>query len=69
MDELVRTPNSNLPSPPQVNRCVYNCMVDNPYRAYKDESKPKKCLNGKDACEDCRIQVRYVTCAVCVPYV
>lgn len=35
----------------EVNRCVYNCMVDNPYR--KDTTK---CLDGKPTCEDCRLQ-------------
>ena len=31
-------------------------MVDNPYRPYKDEDSPKKCLNGQPTCEDCRKQ-------------
>lgn len=40
----------------EVNRCVYNCMVDNPYRPYKDDDAPKKCLDGKPTCQDCRKQ-------------
>lgn len=36
----------------EVNRCIYNCMVDNPYRA-----QTKNCLNGQPICEDCRLQV------------
>jgi hypothetical protein len=41
----------------ELNRCVYNCMVDNPYRPYKDEDSPKVCLNKEKTCEDCRLQV------------
>lgn len=40
----------------EVNRCIYNCMVDNPYRPYKDENAPKVCLDKKPTCEDCRLQ-------------
>jgi len=40
----------------ELNRCIYNVMVDNPYRPYKDEDSPKKCLNGQPTCEDCRKQ-------------
>jgi hypothetical protein len=36
----------------EANRCVYNCMVDNPYRG-----QTKICLNGAPTCEDCRLQV------------
>jgi hypothetical protein len=36
----------------ELNRCIYNCMVDNPYRG-----QTKNCLNGADTCEDCRLQV------------
>jgi hypothetical protein len=32
-------------------RCVYNCMVDNPYRP-----NTQICLNGEPTCQDCRIQ-------------
>lgn len=35
----------------ELNRCVYNCMVDNPYRA-----GTTVCLDGKETCEDCRLQ-------------
>jgi len=40
----------------EVNRCVYNCMVDNPYRPYKSETAKKICLNGEETCDDCRAQ-------------
>ena len=36
----------------ELNRCIYNCMVDNPYRA-----GTTRCLNGQAVCEDCRLQV------------
>lgn len=36
----------------ELNRCEYNCMVDNPYRA-----NTLKCQDGKDTCQDCRLQV------------
>ncbi len=36
----------------ELNRCVYNCMVDNPYRP-----NTLKCLDGKETCQDCRLQV------------
>lgn len=36
----------------EVNRCIYNCMVDNPYHAHN----PGKCLDGNETCEDCRLQ-------------
>lgn len=35
----------------ELNRCVYNCMVDNPYKPHTSE-----CLDGKDTCQDCRLQ-------------
>lgn len=35
----------------EVNRCVYNCMVDNPYRP-----ETTSCLDGKPTCQDCRLQ-------------
>lgn len=35
----------------ELNRCVYNCMVDNPYAP-----KTTRCLNGNKTCEDCRLQ-------------
>lgn len=35
----------------EVNRCVYNCMVDNPYRP-----KTTQCLDKKPTCQDCRLQ-------------
>lgn len=35
----------------ELNRCVYNCMVDNPYRP-----NTAICLDGKETCEDCRLQ-------------
>lgn len=35
----------------EMNRCVYNCMVDNPYWP-----KTTKCLNKQSTCEDCRVQ-------------
>lgn len=34
-----------------VNICVYNCMVDNPYKPHTEI-----CLNGKQECQDCRLQ-------------
>jgi hypothetical protein len=40
----------------EVNRCVYNCMVDNPYRPYKDDNPARICLDKKPTCEDCRLQ-------------
>lgn len=35
----------------ELNRCIYNCMVDNPY-------KPNThiCQDGKETCQDCRLQ-------------
>merc|ERR1711998_323476 len=35
----------------EMNRCIYNCMVDNPYR-----KGTTKCLDMKPTCEDCRAQ-------------
>ena len=35
----------------ELNRCIYNCMVDNPYRG-----QTTTCLNGAETCEDCRKQ-------------
>jgi hypothetical protein len=35
----------------ELNRCVYNCMVDNPYR-----KGTTICLDGQKTCEDCRLQ-------------
>lgn len=35
----------------EVNRCIYNCMVDNPYNA-----RTMKCLDKQPTCEDCRLQ-------------
>jgi hypothetical protein len=35
----------------ELNRCIYNCMVDNPYRP-----QTTRCLDGKPTCEDCRLQ-------------
>lgn len=40
----------------EVNRCVYNCMVDNPYHPYKNDNDKKICLDGQEMCEDCRLQ-------------
>lgn len=40
----------------ELNRCIYNVMVDNPYRPYRNENDVKKCLNGQPTCEDCRKQ-------------
>ena len=37
----------------EVNRCVYNCMVDNPYYP---KSNPPKCLDRTVDCQDCRLQ-------------
>lgn len=36
----------------ELNRCIYNCMVDNPYRA-----GTTRCLDGHETCEDCRLQL------------
>jgi hypothetical protein len=36
----------------ELNRCVYNCMVDNPYH-----KNTLTCLDGQETCEDCRLQV------------
>jgi hypothetical protein len=36
----------------ELNRCEYNCMVDNPYLP-----KTTKCLDKKPTCQDCRLQV------------
>lgn len=35
----------------ELNRCEYNCMVDNPYM--KDTTN---CLDRKPTCQDCRVQ-------------
>ena len=35
----------------ELNRCVYNCMVDNPYSA-----GTTRCLDGNATCQDCRLQ-------------
>lgn len=35
----------------ELNRCEYNCMVDNPYH-----KNTFVCLDGKPTCQDCRIQ-------------
>jgi hypothetical protein len=35
----------------ELNRCIYNCMVDNPYHA-----GTTKCLDNNETCEDCRLQ-------------
>ena len=35
----------------EMNRCEYNMMVDNPYRA-----ETTKCLNKQPTCQDCRAQ-------------
>jgi len=35
----------------ELNRCVYNCMVDNPYQA-----NTKICQDGQPTCQDCRLQ-------------
>lgn len=35
----------------ELNRCEYNCMVDNPYRP-----ETKICQDGKETCQDCRLQ-------------
>jgi len=35
----------------ELNRCEYNCMVDNPYHP-----KTTKCLDKKPTCQDCRLQ-------------
>lgn len=35
----------------ELNRCIYNCMVDNPYNM-----RNMKCLDGHETCEDCRLQ-------------
>jgi len=43
----------------ELNRCEYNCMVDNPYRPFTEI-----CLDGQKTCQDCRIQViEKVKCA------
>lgn len=36
----------------ELNRCEYNCMVDNPYRPFTEI-----CLDGQKTCQDCRLQV------------
>lgn len=36
----------------ELNRCEYNCMVDNPYIAHTEN-----CLDRKPTCQDCRLQV------------
>ena len=36
----------------ELNRCEYNCMVDNPYVAHTEN-----CLDKKPTCQDCRLQV------------
>ena len=35
----------------EVNRCEYNCMVDNPYMV-----DTENCLDRKPTCQDCRVQ-------------
>lgn len=35
----------------ELNRCVYNCMVDNPYWP-----NTVRCQDGKPTCQDCRLQ-------------
>ena len=35
----------------ELNRCVYNCMVDNPY-----VGQTQNCLDRKPTCQDCRLQ-------------
>ena len=35
----------------ELNRCEYNCMVDNPYWP-----KTTRCLDGNKTCQDCRLQ-------------
>ena len=35
----------------ELNRCVYNCMVDNPY-----VGQTRNCLDRKPTCQDCRLQ-------------
>ena len=35
----------------EMNRCEYNCMVDNPYWP-----KTTKCLDEQPTCQDCRLQ-------------
>ena len=35
----------------ELNRCEYNCMVDNPY-----QKGTTRCLDHKATCQDCRIQ-------------
>jgi len=35
----------------ELNRCIYNCMVDNPYKR-----NTHICLDKTDNCEDCRLQ-------------
>ena len=37
-------------------RCVYNMMVDNPYRPHSDKNGPGVCLDEKPMCQDCRLQ-------------
>lgn len=40
----------------ELNRCIYNCMVDNPYRPHADDNV-KVCLDKtKKTCQDCRLQ-------------
>ena len=34
-----------------LNRCIYNCMVDNPYRPHTEI-----CLDKQPKCQDCRLQ-------------
>jgi hypothetical protein len=46
-------PNNGL----EVNRCEFNCMVDNPYRPHRKNIVVKEvCLDGKETCQDCRLQ-------------
>lgn len=35
----------------EMNRCEYNCMVDNPYWPHTE-----RCLDGHETCQDCRLQ-------------
>ena len=42
----------------ELNRCEYNCMVDNPYYAHKKKGVIiERCLDKQLTCQDCRLQV------------
>ena len=42
----------------ELNRCEYNCMVDNPYYPHRKKVvSVERCLDQKPTCQDCRLQV------------